>query len=96
MKEQKCSQCKQWNLDQQRCVYCNAPLLSEEVNRDYRAKIEAEDAQKMESKAEILFNKMRKSPNVLVRGLYFLLFSISTVYFVLVSLTLYIVAAMPG
>ena len=96
MKEQKCINCKQWNQNQARCVYCNAPLVSEEVNKDYRAKIDAEDAEKIETKAEILLKKMKDSPNVLVKSLYYLLFSISTVYFVLVSLTLYIAAALPG
>lgn len=96
MKEQKCSQCKTWNQNQMRCTNCNAPLVSEEVNKDYRAKIDEEDALKPASKAEILFGKMKDSPYVLVRGFYYVLFSISTVYFVLVSFTLYMVAAMPG
>jgi hypothetical protein len=96
MKEQKCSQCKTWNTNEKRCTNCNAPLVAAEVNKDYRALIDAEDAQKPVTKAELLFGKMKDSPNVLVRGLYYVLFSISTVYFVLVSFTLYMVAAMPG
>lgn len=96
MKEQKCSKCKTWNTNAQRCTNCNAPLVSEEVNKDYRAMIDAEDEQKTPTKAEILFGKMKDSPNALVRGLYYILFGVSTVYFVLVSFTLYMVAAMPG
>jgi hypothetical protein len=96
MKEQKCSQCKTWNTNEKRCTNCDAPLVSEEVNKDYKKLIDKEDALKPATKAEILFGKMKESPNIMVRGLYYVLFSISTIYFVLVSFTLYMVAAMPG
>ncbi len=96
MKEQKCSQCKTWNTNEKRCTNCNAPLVSEEVNKDYRELIDREDALKPATKAEILFGKMKQSSNPLVKGLYYFLFSVSTVYFFLVSIVLYMVAAMPG
>ena len=96
MKEQKCVKCKTWNRNKSRCINCNAPLIAEEVNKDFRIKIDAEDALKPATKAELLFGKMKASPNFLVRGLYYIGFSISTVYFVLVSMILYMVAAMPG
>lgn len=96
MKEQKCNKCKTWNTNEIRCTNCDAPLVAEEVNKDYRAKLDLEDAEKPKSKGELLLISMKQSPNFLVKGLYFFLASISAVYFFLVSMVLFIVATLPG
>ncbi len=96
MKEQKCGQCKKWNKDAKRCIFCNAPLTAEESNKDYRKKIEKEFAEKPLTKFDKLTLKMKSSPNIFVRGTYYFLFSLWSIYMFFVSIFVFLAAATPG
>ena len=63
MKEQKCSHCKQWNVDAARCAQCGAPLIAEEINKDYKKKLDEEFDSKPDTKFDILTKKMKITLN---------------------------------
>jgi uncharacterized membrane protein YvbJ len=96
MKEQKCSHCKQWNVDAARCVQCGAPLIAEEINKDYKKKLDEEFDSKPDTKFDILTKRMKNSPYVLVRGSYYFLFSVWSIYMFFVSVFVFLAAATPG
>ena len=96
MKEQKCSQCGHWNKNAEFCVSCEHPLTSEGLNKAYQKKIIKEDKEKKESKFFIFLEKMRTSKNILVKGTYYVLFSIWSIYMFFVSIIVFIAATTPG
>jgi hypothetical protein len=96
MKEQKCSNCKQWNKDAARCIHCGAPLIAEEINKDFKKKLDEEFDNKPETKFDKLTRRMKNSPHVLVRGAYYFLFSVWSIYMFFVSIFVFLAAATPG
>ncbi|MCB9188776.1 MAG: hypothetical protein H6599_05795 [Flavobacteriales bacterium] len=96
MKQIKCPNCKQWNENVARCTNCNTALVAEELNKEYRQKIEAEDAAKEEGKAFKYFQSLKDSKFLLVRLTYQFLFGIWTVYMFFVAVFTWIIATTVG
>lgn len=96
MKEQKCNKCKQWNQNVKRCVYCDEPLVAEEINKDFKKKIDLDFENKPKTKFDLLTIRMKNSPNILVKGTYYFLFSIWSIYMFFVSVFVFLAAATPG
>jgi len=96
MKQQKCDSCQHWNINKSRCEKCNHPLIASEYNKDYKTKIAKEDADKEPSKFELFLKKMEHSNNVLIKGAYYFLFSIWTIYMFILSIFVLLAAATPG
>lgn len=96
MKQQKCPNCKQWNENAKRCVHCDTALIAEEINREYREKIEREDAAKDPGKMLLYFQGMKTSKFLAVRILYQILFSIWSVYMFFVAIFTWLIATTVG
>lgn len=96
MKEQKCSKCGKWNQNEIVCINCGFPLTAKGLNEAYKAKIIKEDNEKKESKFFLFLEKMKTSKNIIVKGTYYLLFSIWSIYMFFVSIVVFIAATTPG
>ncbi|MCB9196671.1 MAG: class I tRNA ligase family protein [Flavobacteriales bacterium] len=96
MKLQKCPKCKTWNQNATRCEQCGTALVADELNKEYREKIEQEDANKEESKVFKYFQSMRTSKYLAVRITYSILFSLWSVYMFFVAVFTWIIATTVG
>lgn len=96
MKQIKCPNCKQWNENVSRCTFCDTALVAEELNREYRQMIEAEDSAKEDEKAFKYFQSLKTSKYMLVRMTYQVLFSIWSVYMFFVAVFTWIIATTVG
>jgi hypothetical protein len=96
MKEIKCSSCKTWNADVEFCAYCGAPLSARQLNIQYRNQIDEEDKKRPPSKLELYIARQMKSENMLVRGLFYLLYSVWVVYMAVVGFFVYLIIGTPG
>lgn len=96
MKQQKCPTCKTWNENATRCVNCNTALVAEELNKEYRKKIEAEDAAKEDSKTFKYFQSLKTSKYLFVRLVYQGLFAVWSVYMFIVAIFTWLIATTVG
>jgi hypothetical protein len=96
MKQQKCPNCKKWNENASRCLYCDTALVAEELNKEYRQKIEAEDEAKEDGKAFKYFQSLKTSKYLAVRALYQVLFAVWSVYMFLVAIFTWLIATTVG
>ncbi|CAG5086648.1 hypothetical protein [Parvicella tangerina] len=96
MKQIKCPKCKFWNENVTRCSQCNTALAAEELNREYRKQIEAEDAAKEDGKAFKYFQSLKVSKYLFVRIIYQVLFGIWSVYMFFVAVFTWIIATTVG
>lgn len=96
MKQQKCPNCKQWNQNATRCVHCDTALVAEELNKEYKQKIDNEDAAKKEGKVFLYFQSLKTSKYLLARACYQVLFAIWSVYMFIVAVLTWIIATTIG
>ncbi len=96
MKQQKCPNCKKWNENATRCVYCDTALVAEELNKEYKAKIDQEDAAKKDGKVLTYFQGMKSSRFLFVRMCYQILFAVWSVYMFIVAIFTWIIATTVG
>ena len=96
MKQIKCPNCKQWNENVARCIHCDTALVAEELNKEYREQIEAEDAAKEDGKAFKYFQSLKTSKYLAVRMIYQVLFAVWSVYMFIIAVFTWIIATTVG
>jgi len=83
MVEIKCKSCNTWNIDADYCSNCNA-VISMEEEAKLEAEIEAEKIRnKPKSKFDIFVENWKNHPNLIFKGIYYILYSI---YFIFASI----------
>ncbi len=91
-----CPKCHTWNNDRDYCEKCNH-LLNHEIARKIEVEIQEEKEANRELDAvDIFIHKVKNSRFLLVRGVYYLFYSIWFIYTVIVSIGVAIIAAGPG
>lgn len=94
--QRKCDKCGKWNGAADYCLTCGnpiSPVVLEEIKQKQqqrRAKEENPD------KFDAAMLRMKNSPNFIVKGIYYLLYSIWTIFFIVLTFCLWLVAATPG
>lgn len=96
MKQIKCPNCKKWNENSSRCVYCDTALSADELNKEYRQKIDAEDAAQEQGKTFQYFQSLKTSKYLFVRMVYQTLFAVWSAYMFLVAVFTWIIATTVG
>jgi uncharacterized membrane protein YvbJ len=96
MKEIKCPTCNTWNTDVEFCRNCGQPLTAKQLNIQYRKEIDEEDSKRPPSKIELYMAKQMKSENLLIRGVFYFLYSVWVVYMAVVGFFVYMIIGTPG
>lgn len=96
MIERKCLKCSTWNHDERFCKNCGAPLAPEEITRIEDEKYAALQAQKPKPKLDILLDKAKNSKFIVVRILFYTLYSVGVIVFAISSFAAYLIAWSPG
>lgn len=96
MIERKCLKCKTWNKDEKFCTNCGAALAPEEIIREEDEKKSALEALKKPDRLDILLHKAKHSRYLLVRILFYALYSVGVIVFAVASFVAYLVAWSPG
>lgn len=96
MIERKCLKCSTWNNDEKFCKNCGAALAPEEIIREEDEKRAALEAAKPIPKLDQLLDKAKNSKYLLVRILFYALYSVALVVFAIASFVAYLVAWSPG
>ena len=94
--ERKCRKCNTWNTDNDFCTNCNAPLSPQEIRKAEVAELERKEADKPKDKVDLFLEKMKDSRYILVRGLYYICFSLWAAFMAVLAFFLWLVAATPG
>ena len=80
MVERKCTNCKTWNQDVDYCINCNAVIsLKEEERIETEIKIEIE-RNKPKDKIDLFVEKYKNHPNLIVRGIFYIFYSVYLVF----------------
>lgn len=94
--ERRCPNCHAWNTDEQHCTICGEildPNLIREAQDEERARQKAQDPVPW---LDSFIDGMKNSRWLLVRGLYWLAYSVWFVLMSIVSFILLLVAGTPG
>ncbi len=95
-RNQKCPKCGTWNLNKNNCASCGQ-LLNHEMKRQEEAQVKAEEiANRAPDKIDLFLDQMKHSPWWLVKGLYYLGFSIYTIFVAIASFFMMMIAWGPG
>ncbi|MEO9533096.1 MAG: hypothetical protein ABJG68_09175 [Crocinitomicaceae bacterium] len=76
MIERKCLKCGVWNKDEDYCNSCQEPLSPRALDKVKEEKKAEEERNRVPSKSEVLMLKAKNSKYLLVRWMYYVLYSI--------------------
>jgi hypothetical protein len=96
MIERKCLKCSTWNNDEKFCKSCGAALAPEEISRQEDERWAEEQAKRPRPKLDILLDKAKHSRYLIVRILFYAVYSVAVVVFAVASFFAYLVAWSPG
>ena len=94
--ERKCGNCQTWNTDRNYCLECGGIISAELKDKlDFKKKEEAiRNAPK--TKFEVFLEKWKDSSNFILKGLYYICYSIAFIFFSIAGLFAYLAAAANG
>ena len=94
--QRKCDKCGKWNNAADYCLACGNPI-SPKVLAEIKQKQEQEIAKEQNlDKFDEFMLGMKKSPNILLRGVYYTLHAVWTIFFIILTFCLWLIAATPG
>ena len=79
MIERKCTQCGQWNKDEDYCTNCGAPLSPKAIDQAKTEKRRQEEASIEPSKFDKFLERTRTSKYAVVRWTYWFFYSLSII-----------------
>lgn len=96
MIERKCLSCGTWNKEEKFCTTCSAPLAPEEIDKVEDAKREQIRLSQPKPQLDVLLDKAKNSKYLLVRGLFYVMYSVAFVVFAISAFLAYLVAWTPA
>lgn len=94
--ERKCSNCQQWSTNEDFCPYCQTALDSQAIIKASDLNRAARQKKQEPARIDKILSHMANSPYLIVRLCYWLLRTIWTVYFIILSAILWFIALLPG
>ena len=94
--ERKCGNCQTWNIDRDYCSQCGVIISAELKGRIEHEKKEEAIRNAPKEKFEIFLEKWKGSSNILLKGLYYICYSIAFIFFSIAGLFAYMAAAANG
>ena len=79
--KRKCASCNTWNNDEDYCTVCNttlSPIIIENIREEEREEIRRN---KPPTKLDIFIEKWKNSSNILIKGSYYILYTIGFIFF---------------
>ena len=93
----KCNRCGTWTVDNDRCSNCGNEINFEKIKRrDQKKQTQKIIQEKGPDQIERFLNRFKNSRFILVKGLYYLLYSVWFVLASIVSFFMFLTAMGPG
>lgn len=86
-----------WNVgDIDLCKFCNNPISPKVIikNRE-KERINKENNKPLDS-VDLYLKKLKQHPNIIVRTMFFIVYSVWVIFMVVISIIVYCVALIPG
>ena len=96
MIERKCLKCSTWNNDEKFCKSCGAALAPEEIIKEEDQRRAELEAARPKPALDRLLDRAKNSRFIVVRGLFYVLYSVAVVVFAIASFFAYLVAWSPA
>jgi ribosomal protein L32 len=96
MRKQKCPNCGEWNSDEKACTKCEYTLDFKERRVEEEEKKAQNYLTREKDKLEQFLHDFKTSKYVIVRMIYYVLYSIWMVYFAIISFFAALIAWSPG
>jgi hypothetical protein len=94
--ERKCPNCNTWSNNQDYCPHCKQAISSNAIGK-LEEKNRVEDiAKRPPTKLDILVNRMKYSKYWLVRAGFYIGFSVWTIFMLILSFFMWLIALTPG
>ncbi len=90
--ERKCKTCNTWNKDNDNCTNCGALISPSRLREIFIKKRNKRNENLPPDKFDVFLNKWKNSNNLLLKGLYYIFYSILSVFFGIAFLIAYLVA----
>lgn len=94
--ERKCMQCGTWNLDNDFCIDCAAPVSPKEIQKVVATQKQQLKQSVPPGKLDAWILKIKNSTNPIIRALYKIMYSFWVAYMAVISFILWVVAWMSG
>ncbi|MCB0760569.1 MAG: hypothetical protein KDC12_03525 [Flavobacteriales bacterium] len=95
--KRKCPECGTWNENgEDRCKVCNKALAPELIIREGHAQRALHREQAPASSFEQFVEKVKNSPNPIVRSTYFAVYAVWAIYMGILAFFLWLIAWLPG
>jgi len=94
--ERKCGNCQTWDIDKDYCTECNVIISAELKDKLAYEQKEKELRNAPKEKFEIFLEKWKSSSNYILKGLYYICYSIAFIFFSIAGFLAYLAAASNG
>ncbi len=94
--ERKCSKCGQWNKSLDICQNCHAPISIEAIEKIENQVKQEKELKKEDDKFDLLMEKLKQHPNILVRGVFYIFYSVGLAFMAIGSFFAFLTAWASG
>lgn len=94
--QRRCPSCRAWNGDEDHCIHCGEVLDPELIRENQHAIREERRKKERPSQLDMFVESWKNSRWLLLRGLYWVAYSVWFVIFSIVSFFLVLIAGTPG